>query len=203
MAQDLNKKMQSVRQDYCSRLMRTYLHCIKNPRYLLNMDQTAVYLNCSPSRTVDKKGKCTISIPFGGSSSMRFTLCFLVALDGTKLPLFVIFKGKPNGNIEKALPSMIPAGMLGCTQSKAWCDEHATLKWYDSVWKLSISDYDAESGLLLDSYKVCTMESLMERMTNDKTEQFLIPGNCTSVLHPCDVGVNKPLKERLKNAVSD
>ena len=135
MAQVLNTETQSVKQDYYSRLMRRYLHCIKNPRYLLNMDQTAVYLNSSPNRTVDKKGNRTISIRVGGPSSMWFTLCVSVAVDGTKLPLFVIFKCKPNGNIEKDLPSIMPAGMLGCTLNKAWFDERAMLEWYDSVWK--------------------------------------------------------------------
>ena len=77
------------------------------------------------------------------------------------------------------------------------------LKWYDSVWKPYIADYDGESGLLLTSYKVHTMESLMERMKNDKSKRFLIPGNCTSVLQPCDVGIHKPLNERLKKAASD
>ena len=103
---------------------------------------------------------------------MRFTLCLSVAMDGIKLLLFVIFKGKPNGNIEKDLPSIMAPGMLGCTQSKAWCDELAMLKWYDSVQKPYTADYDGESGLLLDSCKVHTMESLMERMTNDKTKRF-------------------------------
>ena len=201
--QVLNTEMQSVRQEYCSQLMRTYLHCINNPRYLVNMDQTTIYLNYSPNRTFHEKGKRTISIRVGGSSSMRFTLCMSVAMDGKKLPLFVIFKGEPNGNIGKDLRSIMPAGMLGCTQNKAWCDERAMLKWYDSVWNPYIADYDGESGLLLAIYKVHTMESLMECMTNDKSKRFLIPGNCTSVLQPCDVGMHKPLKERLKKAASD
>ena len=46
------------------------------------------------------------------------------------------------------------------------------------------------------------MESLVERMSKDKARRFLISVNCTSVLLPCDVGVNKPLKERLKKATS-
>ena len=40
-------------------------------------------------------------------------------------------------------------------------------------------------------------------MTNDKTKRFLIPGNFTSVLEQCGVGINKPLQERLKKAASD
>ena len=124
-------------------------------------------------------------------------------MGSTKLALFVVLKIKANGNIDKQLPSIMPAGMLSCKQSKAWCEERAMLKWYDSVWKPHIADYDGESGLLLDNCKVHTVESLTERMSNDKTKLFLIPGNCTSVLQPCDVGINKPLNERLKKAVSD
>ena len=83
------------------------------------MNQTAVYLNCSLNCTVVTKGKCTISIRIGRSSSIQFTVCVSIATDGTKLPWFAIFKGKPNGNIEKKLPSIMPAGMLGCRRIKA------------------------------------------------------------------------------------
>ena len=74
----------------------------------MNMDQTAVYLNCSLNRTVDTKVKRTISIRVDRASSLCFTLCASIAMDGTKLPLFVILKGKTNGNIEKQLPSIFP-----------------------------------------------------------------------------------------------
>ena len=93
--------------------------------------------------------------------------------------------------------------MLGSTQSKAWCDERAILKWYDPIWKPYIADYDGESGLLPDNYKVHTLVSLIERMSNGKARRFLIPGSCTSVLQPCEVGINKPLKGRLKKAACD
>ena len=193
-AQVLNTETQSISQDHCSRLMRTYQYCINNPRYLINMNQKAVNLNFSPNLTVDTKGKHPVSIRVGGASSMRFKLCVSIAMDGTKLPLFVILKGKPIGNIEKQLSSILPAGMLGCTQSKAWFDERGMLKWYDSVWKPHTTVYEVESGLLLHNYKVHTMESLMERVSKDSTMRFLIPGNCTSVLQPNDVDINKPLK---------
>ena len=59
---------------------------------------------------------------------MRFALCVAVAKDETELPLFVIFKGKPNGHIEKQLLSILPDGMYGCVQEKGWCDERAMNK---------------------------------------------------------------------------
>ena len=96
--------MQPIRQDCCYRLMRMYQACVENPRYLVNVDQTAVYLSCSPNCTVDTKVKRTIPIRVGGASSMRFTLCVSIATDGTKLSFFVVLKVEPNGNIEKNFP---------------------------------------------------------------------------------------------------
>ena len=170
---------------------------------MVNMDQTAVYLNFSPTRTVKEKGKRTVSIRIGGGSSLlRFTLCVAVAFDGTKIPLFVIFRGQPNGSIENKLPNILLEDVYGCVQEKGWCDERAMRIWYDNVEKTHIADYDGESQLILDDYSVHEMNLLLEKMQADNTLRFSIPGNYTAVLQPCDVGVNKPLKDRLKQAES-
>ncbi len=113
-AQSTDAVTQAVKKDFCFRVMQSYEARINNPRFLVNMDQTAVFLNCSRTRTVDTKGKRTISIRVGGGTSLRFTLCVAVALDGTKLPLFIIFKGQPNRSVAKSLPSILPDGMIGC-----------------------------------------------------------------------------------------
>ncbi len=202
-AQVTDSVMLAVKKDFCFRVMQSYKYRINNPRYLVNMDQTAVFLNCSPTRTVDIKGKRTVSIRVGGSGSMKFTLCVAVALDGTKLPLFVIFKGQPNGSIARSLPSILPDGIYGCVQEKGWCDERAMNIWYTNIWKQHIAGHNGESGLILDDYQVHKTDSLLQRMTSDLTTRYLIPGGYTAVLQPCDVGVNKPLKQRLKQCTAD
>ena len=102
-SQILNAAMQLVKDAYCHRIMTSYNLRINNPKYLLNIDETAVYLKCSPKRTMYLKGENIVSVMIGGSSSMRFTLTVTVAMDRTKLPLFVIFKGKQVGTVEKQL----------------------------------------------------------------------------------------------------
>ena len=67
------------------------------PRLFVDKDERALYLNESPKFTVYRKGECTVSIRIGDKSSMRFTLAVAIAMNGSKLPLFVIFKGKPGG----------------------------------------------------------------------------------------------------------
>ena len=96
-----------------------------NPKYFLNMDETEVFLNCAPNRTVYPKGENKVSIMVGGSSSMRFTLAVIIAMDGRKLPFFVIFKGKPSGSIEIFLTSILPDRTIGCLQPKTLMDNRA------------------------------------------------------------------------------
>ena len=134
---------------------------------------------------------------------MRFTLFVAVAMHGTKLPIFVIFKGKTNGNVEKNFHGIIPAGAFGYTRSKACCDERVMHKWYYATRLPFIAGHAGEFGLLLDDYKVRKTESVHYRMISECTNLFLIHAHYTSVLQPCDVGISKIFKERLKKVASN
>ena len=83
--------MQYVQQDFSRRLITWYSGFVRNPRFLVNMDEKDVYLNCSPNRAVHPTGEKTLSIMVGGTSSARFTLAVAITMDGTKFPLFVTF----------------------------------------------------------------------------------------------------------------
>ena len=72
--------------------MIPYCNLICNPKYSLNMDETAMYLNCAPNRTVHPKEEKTVSIMVGGPSSMRFKITVTIARDGSKLPTIAILK---------------------------------------------------------------------------------------------------------------
>jgi hypothetical protein len=63
-------------------------------KYFINMDQTAVYFEMKTTTTVHEVGAKTVSVRKSGSNSKRATIVLAVAADGTKLPPFVVFKGK-------------------------------------------------------------------------------------------------------------
>ena len=66
------------------------------------------------------------------------------------------------------------------------------------MYKPYISSNTAELGLILDDY-ICHKDAeLMESMKQDNTICILIPPHYTAVLQPCDVGINKSLKDLLK-----
>ncbi len=85
--------MESVCQDFAQRLMTSYSYRIDDPRYLVNMDETAVYMNCSPNHTIHKNGEKAVSIMIGSASFARFTLAVSVAMDGPSCPCLLFSKG--------------------------------------------------------------------------------------------------------------
>ncbi len=101
---------------------------------------------------IHKKGEKTVSIMIGGASSARFMFAVSVAMDRTKLPLFVILKGKPGGTVENQLSDTVPDGIVACVQRRAWMDDRTMRIWYDRVYKPHISNCLGQSGLLLDDF---------------------------------------------------
>ena len=134
---------------------------------------------------------------------MRFTLAVKVAMDGIKPSLFVIFKDVPGGRVEKSLPETIPEGVIGCVQRKAWMDNRTMCIWQDYVYKPYVTGTNGRSGLLLDDFKCHRSPELLQAMEDDNAHGYMIPTHYTGMLQPCDVGINKPLKDRLKQKFSD
>ena len=130
------------------------------------------------------------------------TLAVSVSMDGSKRPLFVIFKGKPGGSIEKQLPLIIPAGIVGCVQAKGWMDDRTMSIWNERVYKPHISTCNGDSGLLLDDFICHKSQVLKNKLETDDSLLYFIPPHYTRLLQPCDVRINKFLKDRFKKKVS-
>ncbi len=126
--------IQAVKQDYWKRITISFRNRINSPKFLVTMDETAVFLNYAPKRTVGTAEERTVSIRVVECSSLRFTLAVKVAMDGTKLPLFVILKAEPGGSVEKSPPSILSDVVMSCVQSKAWIDNRAMRISYTKIF---------------------------------------------------------------------
>ncbi len=122
--------------------MTSFHNRVNHEHYFVNMDQTPVYMNCAPHLTVHKKGTKTVPIRVRGVNSQSFSLAVAVAKDGTKLPLFVVFKGMPGGSIERSLPEITPDGIVCAVQEKGWMDTSMMNIRYEKVWKSYIAGYE-------------------------------------------------------------
>ena len=70
--------------------------------------------------------------------------------------------------------------------------------WYNKVYRPYIAGFDGESGLLLDDFKVHKNSEILKLMKEDKTNRYMNPPHYTGLLQPCNMGINKPLKDRFK-----
>ena len=70
--------------------------------------------------------------------------------------------------------------------------------WYEKVWKPYRENYNGKSILLLDDFKCHKQPAFDEKLSEVKTERKEVPPGYTPVLQPCDVGINKVLKSKLR-----
>jgi hypothetical protein len=106
----------------------------RDPRFILNMDQTPVYFLMNSKCTLELIGKKTIHICTSTNDTKRDTVVVTIVGDGTVLPSVVVFKGKTNGRIAKKVQNVpnIPSLHYHC-QDAVWMDETVMLAWVDQV----------------------------------------------------------------------
>ena len=83
----------------------------------------------------------------------------------------------------------------------SWMDEEAMLVWVDRMPRPHIET--SPPGVMpivsSDTYRCHMMASVVTRIQNLGVEVQHIPGGCTSLCQPVDIGVNKPFKNRLRS----
>jgi hypothetical protein len=82
----------------------------------------------------------------------------------------------------------------------AWMDETVMNLWIDKVLQpyLETCPKSIVPILFLDSYRCHMMGSIVDKIQKLGCEIEHIPGGCTYLCQPVDVGVNKPFKKRIR-----
>jgi hypothetical protein len=122
-----------------------------------------------------------------------------VSASGRVLTPLLVFKGAPNSRIERNEFITYPGDVEYTCQGNAWMDERVMHLWIDRILKPYIDQAPPGivSLLLLDSYRCHMMKSTVNAIEDLGVEVERIPGGCTSLCQPVDVGVNKPFKSRM------
>ena len=85
-------------------------------------------------------------------------------------------------------------------QQKAWMDDRTMTIWYEKVLKVHLNNFDWCLGLLLNDFVCHESNELKNRLQNDNCLLHMVHPNYTSLLQPYDVGINRPLKDRVKKS---
>jgi len=159
--------------------------------FIINMDETPVFFDLIPNKTVEKQGSKSVIVRSSGSEKRHVTVILAIAADGAVLPTMIIFKGK------RALKNIkVPDGCIVAVQQKAWCDEAIMIRWINECLKVYTNRQ--RSLVVLDSFRCHIMDSIKKQLRKANAELAVIPGGCTSILQPLDVSVNKPFKGWLR-----
>ena len=170
------------------------------PESVVNMDETNVDFDTKTGETYDYQGAKTVNHTTTGSS-MRATIILAVTKSGEKLPPFLIFKGTPGGRIHREWTkagNTYPPGIVYTVQKKAWCDHSLMLQWITSVWQPFAANHE-QSYLMYDSFKAHLMGDVIRKIQKERTEVDIIPPGYTGRLQVCDVSINKPFKDAMRD----
>jgi hypothetical protein len=176
----------------------------RNKDDIINMDQTPISYSFHANKTLEAKGTKTIQVRMSTSDTKRVTVAATVTASGKMLPPFMIFKGASKGRIATREFGTYPAGGKYACQPKAWMDEVNMHAWIDLVLKPFKDEKDARDPdgpppiLILDSYRVHMMGSIVNRIQSMGIEVIHIPAGCTYLCQPVDVGINNPLKSAMR-----
>lgn len=165
------------------------------PVYIMNMDETPLYFDNVPNRTVAQKGVKTVRMLSTGGEKKRCTVTLGISDNGDFLPTMVVFKGK------RPLRLNHPPSIIVRVQEKGWMDEKLMLEWIE----LCVRSYTERrpSILVLDSFRGHITKNVKELLKKHNVVPAVIPGGCTSLLQPLDVSVNKPIKDYSKQLWCD
>ena len=169
--------------------------------YVLNMDQTPIPFTFNQKSTLELIGQRTMHVRKSMSDTKRATCALTIMASGKMLDPLMVFKGKPNGRIVTREFPEFPYGILYTCQDNAWMDEKVMLQWVEKILKPYVDD--APDGvipiLFLDSYRCHIMGSVVMGIQNLGVKVEHIPGGCTYLCQPVDVGVNKPFKKLIRD----
>jgi hypothetical protein len=117
------------------------------------------------------------------------TVAVTITADSTLLPSTLVFKGKPDGCISKKEFKTYPNTHFYKCQEAAWMNEEVMI--------VRVNKMLAPYVLILDMYRCHMMSSVVQMIQELGVEVQHIPGRCTSLCQPVDVGFNKPFKDRM------
>jgi hypothetical protein len=112
----------------------------------------------------------------------------------------LIFKGQPSGKIARTEFVTYPATQRYQCQPTAWMDEVCMIAWVNEVLApyIPTAPDDVVPLLVLDSYRCHMMASVVKMIQELGVEVKHIPGGCSPLCQPVNIGFNKPFKDCMR-----
>ena len=149
---------------------------------ILNMDETPLYFDLIPGRTLSSKGKQQMILHGTTATKCNLTVVLTCTATGHMLPPIIIFKGKRELRLTR------PPSYVVTVQKKGWMDGELVITWLKKI--LLPYTKKAKTLIIIDSFSAHTDAAFVLALNN--IDLALIPGGCTSKVKPLGVPLNKP-----------
>jgi len=173
---------------------------------VMNLDQTPLKFVPRMNHTMAKKGSS--SVPIVGSSDKRcLTGTFIIALDGTFLPMQLIYGGKTKQSLPKfEFPesfslSVNPKHYSNTQESKKVIEE-VVLKYVEDQRK-KLNNPKQAALLIFDVFRGQITEEVTELLKKHNIFLVLVPSNMTHIFQPLDLTVNHHCKQFMRNLFTE
>jgi len=162
------------------------------------MDEVPLVFDMTPNHTLEQRGANEVGIRVSTKYKVRATLVLCSMGDGYKFPPFLIFK-EPKGNLPKKLFNVYnPKRVVIKANTNGWVNKKILQEWVNEIWIPNIKK-DTSYLLVWDSFSCHKDQEIIKLLLDEHDTQVeIIPGGCTSVLQPLDVGINKPFKDGIR-----
>ena len=151
---------------------------------IFNMDQSGLYYDTPPKRTIEIIGSQQVCIAPSGGEKKRITIISLINCSGMKYRQQVIFKGVPGARVEKEVKVFNDETNCFFTQENAWTDKTQLENWLNFVWYPIAEEIKRPKLLILDS--LFLHKDLKVNFEKFNTIVLFIPAGLTWTLQPLD-----------------
>ena len=168
---------------------------------IINLDQTGVKLVPAGDWTMAPHGSRRVEV-IGLGDKRQITATFAASLDGTFLPMQILYQGKTDRSHPKYA---FPDGFDIYHTPNHWANEETCLRFFQKIIFPYINKVRKEIGapsqkavVLMDNFSGQTTTALLEKVEEEGIVVITIPAGTTDRLQPLDVSTNKAAKDFLR-----
>ena len=173
------------------------------PELIINFDQSGVNIVPSSQWTQAEKGSTRVEVS-GYDDKRQITITVAGTLSGEFLPFQILYTGKT----ERCHPlSPFPNGFDVWHTPNHWANSETCVRYLEKIILPYVIEKRRQLGLseehmalvIFDVFKGHQGDDFKAILSNNNILSVLVPSNCTDLLQPMDVSVQKPLKDQVRN----